>query len=102
MSFAVAQRTHEIGLRMALGASSGQILRQVLREEAVTALAGVALGSVGAFLVGRTMQGLLFGVAAMEPLAFAVVVLTLRGAPRRSRPWPRSGRPEPGCRAPGS
>jgi putative ABC transport system permease protein len=77
MSFAVAQRTHEIGLRMALGAGHRQVVRQILKEGMTTALLGVALGSVGAYLVGRAMQGSLFGVDALDPLAFGVVATTL-------------------------
>jgi putative ABC transport system permease protein len=77
MSFVVAQRTHEIGLRMALGAGRGRVLRQVLGEGMATALAGVALGSVGAYLVGRAMQGMWYGVGAVDPVAFAVVATVL-------------------------
>ena len=67
MSFAVAQRTHEIGLRMALGAGREQVVRQILREGMITALAGVAIGTVGAYLVGRAMQGMWFGVGVVDP-----------------------------------
>jgi putative ABC transport system permease protein len=77
MSFAVAQRTHEIGLRMALGAGRGRVVRQVLTEGMITALVGVVFGSVGAYFVGRAMQGLLFGVEAIDPAAFAVVTTAL-------------------------
>ena len=80
MSFVVAQRTHEIGLRMALGADRGRVIGQVLREGMTTALAGTALGSAGAYFVGRAMQGMLYGVGAMDPTALSVVALTLLGA----------------------
>jgi len=80
MSFVVAQRTHEIGLRMALGADRGRVVGQVLREGMTTALAGTALGSAGAYGVGRAMQGMLYGVGALDPTAFSVVALTLLGA----------------------
>jgi len=73
MSFAVAQRTHEIGLRMALGAGREQVVRQILREGMVTALIGLSLGTVGAYLVGRAMQGMWFGVGIVDPAAFSVV-----------------------------
>ena len=73
MSFTVAQRTHEIGLRMALGAGREQVVRQVLREGMTTALVGVALGTAGAWLVGRAMKGMVFGVGAIDPAAFSIV-----------------------------
>jgi putative ABC transport system permease protein len=77
MSFVVAQRTHEIGLRMALGAARRSVLWQVLREGIGTALAGIALGSFGAYFVGRAMQGMVYGVGTVDPLAFGVVSSTL-------------------------
>jgi len=80
MSFVVAQRTHEIGLRMALGADRGRVLRQVLREGMTTAGIGIAVGAVGAYLVGRAMQGMVFGVGVIDPIAFTAVAATLLGA----------------------
>jgi predicted permease len=80
MSFAVAQRTHEIGLRMALGADRGRVLKEVLKEGLATALAGLVLGSIGAYFVGRAMQGMWFGVGAMEPGSFSLVAATLLAA----------------------
>jgi putative ABC transport system permease protein len=73
MSFAVAQRTHEIGLRMALGAGRDQVLRQILRDGITTSLVGVLFGSIGAYLAGRAMQGMLFGVNAIDLKAFSIV-----------------------------
>jgi putative ABC transport system permease protein len=73
MSFSVAQRTHEIGLRMALGAGREQVVRQILREGLTTAFIGLALGVAGAWLVGRAMRGMLFGVGAIDPTAFSIV-----------------------------
>jgi predicted permease len=77
MSFVVAQRTHEIGLRMALGAGRARVLRHVLREGMTTALLGTVLGSIGAYFVARAMQRVVYGVGAMDGTAFAVVALTL-------------------------
>jgi predicted permease len=77
MSFAVAQRTHEIGLRMALGAGRLQVVGQVLREGMATALVGVALGSLGALAVGRAMRGMWYGIGIMDPVALAVVATLL-------------------------
>ncbi len=77
MSFVVAQRTHEIGLRIALGAGRGRVLRHVLREGMTTAILGTILGSIGAYFVGRLMQGLVFGTAAVPWTTFVTVAATL-------------------------
>jgi putative ABC transport system permease protein len=77
MSFAVAQRTHEIGLRMALGAQRGQVLGQILREGMTTALIGTAIGGVGAALIGRLLSGAVYGVEARNPLTFVAVAALL-------------------------
>jgi putative ABC transport system permease protein len=77
MSFAVAQRTQEIGIRMALGAGSREVLRMILREGMGLALAGLAIGLAGVFVVGRTMKSLLFGVSGTDPLAVGGVTLVL-------------------------
>lgn len=77
MSFVVAQRTHEIGLRMALGAGQGRVLRQIISEGMKTALVGVVVGTAGAYGVGRAMQGLWYGVGALDPVGFSLVATTL-------------------------
>jgi putative ABC transport system permease protein len=77
MSFLVVQRTHEIGLRMALGAERGRVVFQVLKEGMLSAVAGIAVGLIGAYLVGRAMQGMWFGVGAFDPIAFAGVAAVL-------------------------
>ena len=77
MAFAVAQRTQEIGLRLALGAGRSVVMRMVLSESALLALAGLGIGSIGAYPVGRILKNLLFGVAAMDVAVFAGVALTL-------------------------
>ena len=80
MSFVVSARTPEIGLRMALGAPRGQVLRQILREGMATALLGTALGSVGVFFVGRAMTGIVSGIEPADPYVFGAVALVLLGA----------------------
>ena len=80
MSFTVAQRTREIGLRMALGAARGRLLADVLREGMAAALVGTVLGSGGAYFVSRAMHGLLHGADAADPTVFVAVALTLLGA----------------------
>jgi putative ABC transport system permease protein len=77
MSFAVAQRTHEIGLRMALGAAPAQVLGLVVREGTLLALAGLALGLGAAYLVGRAMKSVLYQVRVIDPLSVGVVALVL-------------------------
>ena len=77
MSFVVAQRTHEIGLRMALGADRRQVVRLVMRDGMKTALWGTAMGFAGAYAVGRAMQGMWFGVGALDLGRFLAIALTL-------------------------
>jgi putative ABC transport system permease protein len=77
MSFAVAQRTHEIGLRMALGASQDHVLGLILKEGIILAAIGLGLGLVGACFVGRAMRGLLYGVGTIDIAAFSAVAVTL-------------------------
>jgi hypothetical protein len=80
MTFEVEQRTHEIGLRMALGAGRAQVLALILKDGMIQALAGLALGFGGAFFVGRAMQSRLYGVGAIDPLALGAVAALLLAA----------------------
>jgi predicted permease len=77
MAYAVAQRTHEIGIRMALGASARQILRQVIGQGLAMALVGTGVGLVGAVLLCRAIESLLFGVSSTDAVTFAAVPLVL-------------------------
>jgi putative ABC transport system permease protein len=77
MAFTVAQREHEIGLRMALGASRGNVVTLVLKEALMLAALGLVLGLVGAYFVGRAMQSTLYGVGALDLSAIAAVAVVL-------------------------
>jgi putative ABC transport system permease protein len=80
MAFSVAQRSHEIALRMALGATRNRVVALVVREGAILAGIGLGLGLVGAYFVGRAMQSMLFGVKALDVSAFGAVGVVLLGA----------------------
>jgi putative ABC transport system permease protein len=79
MAYSVSQRTHEIGIRLALGAERRDVLRLVLRQGMGVTMIGVALGLAAAFSLTRLMSSLLFGVSATDPLTFAAVAVLLFG-----------------------
>ncbi len=80
MAFVVAQRTHEVGLRIALGAGQLDVLRMVLGEGVRLSAIGLGVGLAGAYLVGRAMQSLLYDVKALDFTAFSVVAAILMGS----------------------
>ena len=80
MSYAIARRTHEIGIRISLGATRGDVLRMVLRQGMLQALSGSAVGVGGALVLGRLMSKMLYGVRANDPLTFGIVAFVLGAA----------------------
>jgi ABC-type antimicrobial peptide transport system permease subunit len=77
ISFLVSERTHEIGVRLALGAQRGKILEMVLCQGLKLAISGAAVGLAGALILSHLMAGLLYGVRPTDPLTFVGVTLVL-------------------------
>lgn len=80
MTYTVAQRTPEIGLRMALGAAQAKMQMEILRDGLKLAVCGLALGIAGAYALGRAMQGTLYGTGALNLPVLLAVSLVLLGA----------------------
>ena len=77
MSYTVAQRSRELGVRMALGADAGSLVRMVVQNALALAITGLAIGVVGALVLGRVLENQLFGVSATDPVTLAAVVAIL-------------------------
>jgi putative ABC transport system permease protein len=77
MSYAVAERTQEIGVRMALGAQTGAVLKLIVRQGLKLAFAGIVLGLAGSFALTRALANLLYGVSASDPATFVIAPLLL-------------------------
>ncbi len=77
MAYSVTQRTHEIGIRMALGAGAGDVLKLVIRHGLALILIGVAIGVGGALALTRLIENMLWGVKSTDPATFAAVSLLL-------------------------
>jgi predicted permease len=80
LAYLVSQRTQEIGLRLAIGAAPGDVVRLILREGVMLASIGLAAGVAGALAAGRALTTMLFGVTATDPITFGVVSLALAAA----------------------
>jgi putative ABC transport system permease protein len=79
IAYVVTQRRQEIGVRVALGAQSSDVLQMVLRQGFMLAIGGIAIGTIAALLVGRLLSRFLFGIAPNDPVAFGGVILVLTG-----------------------
>jgi putative ABC transport system permease protein len=77
ISYSVTQRTHEIGIRMALGAQTSDVLKMILGQGMLLTAIGVAIGLAAALALTRVMASMLYGVTATDPLTFAAVSLLL-------------------------
>ena len=80
MAFTVAQREHEIGLRMALGASRGNVVKLILKEALILSGIGLAIGLIGAFFIGRALHSVAYGVGTVDYGAIICVSMILAGA----------------------
>ena len=79
IAYSVTQRTQEIGIRLALGAQRGDVLRMIVGHAALLSAIGIAAGAVGAFVLTRWMSDLLFDVQPFDPVTFAAVAGLLAG-----------------------
>jgi putative ABC transport system permease protein len=79
ISYSVSRRTHEIGLRLALGAETSNVLGMVVKQGMVVALVGVILGLAGAAAVSRVLSSVLYDVSPIDPMSFGVASLLLLG-----------------------
>jgi ABC-type antimicrobial peptide transport system permease subunit len=77
VSYSVTQRTRELGIRMALGASRSRIVRSVVRQGVVMAIAGVSIGLVAAYGLARLLRNFVFGVSPQDPMTLAGVAVVL-------------------------
>ena len=79
MAYVVSQRTHEIGIRVALGAERRDVFKLIVGQGMSLALAGVMIGLGAAICLTRLMEGLLYGVSATDPLTYALIAILLTG-----------------------
>jgi putative ABC transport system permease protein len=81
ISFTTAQRTREIGIRMAFGADRHDVMKLIIRQGMTLTLAGVAIGLLASFALTRLLENLLFGITATDPVTFVVITFVLVTVP---------------------
>ena len=81
ISFMTAQRTHEIGIRMAFGADPRDVLKLIIGQGMTLTLAGIVIGLLALFALTRLMQSLLFGISATDPITLVVIAFVLCAVP---------------------
>jgi ABC-type antimicrobial peptide transport system permease subunit len=98
VSYFVSLRTHEIGVRLALGATRGEILGLVVRQGMSLTALGMIAGLLGALAMTRLLTGLLFGISATDPLTFAATAAMVAGVTLCATAFPawRAARVNPG------
>jgi len=96
-AYSVQQRTREFGIRSALGATTSDLVRMILRDSMTPVLAGLAAGILGAALAGRALSSMLFGVHTLDPLVYiaSIMVLMLVGIAANYIPARRAGKTDP-------
>ncbi|HEX3470274.1 MAG TPA: FtsX-like permease family protein, partial [Silvibacterium sp.] len=77
ISYSVAQQTQEIGIRMALGATQGHVLRRVMQKTMILAITGIVLGTVASVVVAKWIASLLFGTEPTDPVTFAGMIFVM-------------------------
>jgi putative ABC transport system permease protein len=97
MAYSVSERTHEIGVRIALGASPAEIRTLIMSEGTRLAAVGIAIGVAGALAMSRALSALLFGISATDPITFvlAAVALAVAALAAAYAPARRAGRIDP-------
>ena len=91
VSYTVARRTREMGIRLALGATPGSVLQLIVGSSMVPVLIGIGIGLVGAVAAGRALDSLLYGVSAGDPVTFGTVVVVIALAGLLASWWPARG-----------
>jgi ABC-type antimicrobial peptide transport system permease subunit len=97
LAYSVSQRTREIGIRMAIGATAGDVLKMIVREGFILTAIGLAIGLAGAFALTRLLQGLVFGVSTTDAASFigAIAVLGIASLAASWLPARRAAKLEP-------